>query len=275
MDPRSDAELLGIVEAFVVRARRVLAHSLTKDESELTFLADGAWLGTKRDGKVELARRLPSEEAVESLAARVRPLTLHDDGIRYDVVLKALAAYLSRHGAAAEDIAWCRELRADWKAVDPKGGATTYLVSSTVEGGAQPSEQLSDSELALTWFYGDLVHADPKRIDAGKRFGIDQRYAAAAVRTAQLALLTRDTLSFIRHLADVGSLPLSDDALEKVEVQVTSKSLPLSGGFIGERGAKAGMAGEPLGDGWQPMDEAWPVEEGKTVALRIPWGRAD
>ncbi len=97
-DPRTDDQLLEIVEAFALRARRVLAHSLWANEFDLRFLADGAWIARRKDGAVSLERRLPNEEVLESLAARVRPLTLKNDRIHHGDVLKALSAYLTRHG---------------------------------------------------------------------------------------------------------------------------------------------------------------------------------
>jgi hypothetical protein len=74
-DPRTDRQLLAIVGAFVLRARRVLAHSLCVDEPSLKTLADGAFYAIRRDGAESVQRRLPNEEILESLAARVRPLT--------------------------------------------------------------------------------------------------------------------------------------------------------------------------------------------------------
>ena len=51
-DERPDEMLVAIVEGFVLRARRIVAHSLCSDESGLTFLADGAWRVTRKDGEI-------------------------------------------------------------------------------------------------------------------------------------------------------------------------------------------------------------------------------
>jgi hypothetical protein len=78
-DERSDAKLTAIVEGFVLRARRVVAHSLCTDDGELANLADGDWYAIRKNGEESLQRLLPNEEVLESLAARVRPLILKKD----------------------------------------------------------------------------------------------------------------------------------------------------------------------------------------------------
>src|SRR4051794_14815961 len=67
-----------IVARFVLRARRVEAHSLVQDREAFAELAEEK--GTIRltvDGSGTMTRSLPADEEVfESLAARVRPLVL-------------------------------------------------------------------------------------------------------------------------------------------------------------------------------------------------------
>lgn len=227
-DPRTDQQLLAIVAAFVLRARRVLAHSLCADEASLEALADGAFYAIRRAGVESVQRRLPNEEILESLAARVRPLTLEADGIHYNDVLNALSAFLVRHGHP-EEVKWCRELKKDWKSVDIKGGAPGYYLSQTQEGSTEPPVQTTDIALANAWFYGDLVHADQTQIDASQAFELDLRYAAAAVRTAQIAIMARDTLSFIKSHIDDGMLDLDMQQLEAIPVKVEPKTLQMTG----------------------------------------------
>jgi hypothetical protein len=274
VDPRSDEQLQEIVEGFVLRARRVLAHSLASDETSLEVLAAGAWMAVRVDGVVNLERRLPNEEALESLAARVRPLTLQRDPVRYDYVLKALKSLLIRRNEPRH-ADWCKELKADWRSVDPAEGQATYFLSSWVKDGAEPPEDITDAALALTWFYGDLVHADKQQVDVGAKFGIDQRFAAAAVRTAQLVILTRDTLSFVRFLVEEGVISLGSAALEATEVRVTSKTVELTGIYQGPGDAVPPKAGGPFGDAWHKMEGPWLGDEDGRWLIRIPWGRSD
>lgn len=269
-DQRSDDVLVAIVEGFVLRARRIVSHSLCTDAVGLMNLADGAWRGSRKDGKVALQRVLPNEEILESLATRVRPLILKRDPVQYGHVLNALTNYLIRHGHA-DSASWCSELKKDWKSVDLETGAAGYFLSITQNGSNQPPLEITDIALAGTWFYGDLVHAKQEEIDRGKAFEIDQRYAAAAVRVAQLATLARDTLNFIRSLVEDGQLPLSKDVMEQIPVKTEPKNVELTGIFSAPAGtALPGPAGQPLSQEWTPN---FPGTEDGEWALRIPWGR--
>lgn len=271
-DPRTNEQLLAVVAAFVLRARRVLVHSLCEDATALQALADGAFYAVRERGQVSVQRRLPNEEALESLAARVRPLTIVGDGIHYNDVLNALSVYVSRHGHPSE-AAWCRELRKDWKSVDIKGGAPGYFVSHAEDGSPEPPIDLTDVALANAWFYGDLVHADQTQIKAAAVFEIDLRYAAAAVRTAQLAILTRDTLSYIRSLVEDGVVDLDIGALDALAVKVVPKSVEMTGLYAAPVGtALPGPVGTELDSAWTP---ALPGTQDGHWLLRIPWGRAE
>jgi hypothetical protein len=272
-DPRTDEELLAIVAAFVLRARRVLAHSLCADEAALLALADGAWIAIRKEGVESLQRRLPNEESLESLAARVRPLTLQDDGIHYNQVLNALSALLVRHGHPQE-AEWCRNLKKDWKSVDIKGGEPGYVVSQATPGSEEPATELTDVALANAWFYGDLVHADQTQIEAAEVFPIDNRFAAAAVRTAQLAIMARDTLSYIWSLVDDSLISLTREVLEVVPVKVEPKELQMTGFYTAPAGTPIpGPAGQDLDASWKTA--ALPGTEDGQWFMRIPWGRSD
>ena len=166
---------------------------------------------------------------------------------------------------------WCSVLKKDWKAADLTTGTAGYSVSMTLAEVGQPPTELTDVDLASTWFYGDLVHAAQEEIDKGKVFQIDQRYAAAAVRVAQLAVLARDTLSFIQTLVDGDVLPLGDDALKKIPVKTEFKQDQLTGAYSAPPGtAIPGTAREPLSEEWTTL--AVPGTEDGVWALRIPWG---
>ena len=177
-----------------------------------------------------------------------------------------------RHGHT-EEAQWCRELKKDWKAVDIKGGATGYFISQTEEGSEKPPTEVTDVALAHAWFYGDLVHADQTQIDAAAAFEIDLRYAAAAVRTAQIAIMTRDTLSFIRSLIDDGLIDLQIHAFDAVAVKVEPKTLQMTGLY------SAPVDTEPPGPVGQELDDTCKrslpgTEDGQWI-MRIPWGRSD
>ncbi len=83
----------GTLEAFVRRARRIEAHSLLADTAQFIARVHGsARLDIGEDGG-EMRLDLPPEEAFKSLAARVRPLLLEQDGIHFNRILAAIGAF--------------------------------------------------------------------------------------------------------------------------------------------------------------------------------------
>jgi hypothetical protein len=272
VDPRTDKQLIEILERFVLRARRIMAHTLCADTVGLRNLADGGWYASRKDGVESLHRRLPGEEITESLAARVRPLLLQDDGVHYATVINALSSLLHRRGRP-NDVAWCKQLKKDWKTVDLKIGAAGYSMTLSQVGTDQPAVEITDIGLADSWFYGDLVHADQEQISVGSAFGIEHRFAAAAVRTAQLAILAGELLAYINALVEDGLLTLDEQILSGIPVKVEPKDVELTGLYTAPFGAEMPAVGEePTAEGWKA---ALPGNEEGEWILRIPWGGDD
>ena len=149
--------------------------------------------------------------------------------------------------------------------------ATVPSVSITTEGGSEPPTEITDAALALSWFYGDLVHADQEQAAAGERFGIDLRYAAAAVRTAQLTILTRDTLNFMLYLEEEGALPLSEKTTA-AEVTVANQTREMSGLYVGPTGADPFAPGTDPGEDWERIDHHDADAPNERLRVTIPWG---
>jgi hypothetical protein len=271
MDPRSDEQLVAILAAFSLRARRILSHSLMDDVELLDHIASASLVVRRTDGQLGIERILPREEQLESLAARVRPLTLNDEAIYYNKVLNALNTLLIR-ADAAEHTDWTRNLKADWKSVDPASGKATYF-HQTWSADTAPAE-VNDATLALSWFYGDLVHADGKYEETKNAFAINDRFSAAAVRTAQLAIMTRDTYNWIEWLAEHG--PLQPDVLGDVSISVKvepSPTLQLIGIYAGEMGEHVAPGADPATAGLSTDAGPWneTAEDGRWT-ISIPWG---
>lgn len=78
---------------FVLRARRIEAHSLARDRRALSALLEFSLAGQiQLDGTMEMRRALPDEEAFESLAARVRPVLVKSESVYLARVLDAVKA---------------------------------------------------------------------------------------------------------------------------------------------------------------------------------------
>lgn len=267
-------QLIDTIERFYLRARRVAEHSLFDNQPALEAVADGAWWATQKDGNVTLSQSLPAEEALESLAARVRPLILNDDPVFFDKAINAISTLLHL-GGHLDHVDWCKKLKADWKAVNPKNGKASYSISWSTQDGSEVPQEITDAALALSWFYGDLVHANSDQQDIGEKFGLTQRYAAAAVRTAQLAILTRDTLGFVRSLADLGVLPIDVEQLDQRPVGVNDTEYAEASVMTAPPGTVAAPAGQPQNPLFTQLEGAWLGEEDGTRRMIIPWAADD
>ncbi|RYJ07681.1 MAG: hypothetical protein EON52_00040 [Actinomycetales bacterium] len=273
MDSQTVDRFTTQVAAFSTRARRVVAHSLVKDADLLERIAGGATIVRRTSGKLSIERALPREEPLESLAARVRPLTLQSEHIHYAKALKAINALLA-HAGQHQHQDWTRQLETEWKSVDPKTGTPTYFHQTW--GESTPPTEATDSALTLAWFYGDLVHADDQDSHTGTVFPIEERFSAAAIRTAQLATLTRDTLNWITWLVDNDSLDIAVLGDPEEHVVVTpSKTQELVAIYTGEATDEASLApgADPVTIGMTPNGGPWneTTEDGQWV-ITIPWG---
>lgn len=207
---------------FVRRLRRVAAHSVARDWDHLAHL-ESPKLHARIDvetGRSTLTTVLQREEAIESLAARIRPLILSNDSAHYARGLNCLSrlAYLDGQLAVCRQL---REFKRRWRELDPTStSGTFYVVQAGHADDPDIASAMQDSQLALAWFYGDVVHADLERHAGSSLFGIEHRFEAATLHVARLAGISVDTLNFVRWLHDESLLELPSEALaEQVTVE--------------------------------------------------------
>jgi hypothetical protein len=213
---------------FVLRARRIEAHSLNRDKDALAALAHMVIsMHRHTDGTAELVHVLPPEELVESAAARVRPVLLDGDPVYWGKTLAALGYFVQDD---ADLTAIVKVLRRDWRKLMPRDGSMRgYSLIVAGSGLSEDSQTLPDSIMAASWFYGDVVHADPERQAEAVHAGISERYRAAAVMVAGAVMLTVATLNLVRQARDRGLVDLPDDVLT-AEVVVDERVGALWGG---------------------------------------------
>jgi hypothetical protein len=190
-----------VIEAFLLRARRVQAHSLIRDHADLMQKLQRGEVkltATRNETTGESSHRIrveyPSEEAMESLASRVRPLILRGEPIYYDKVLDALERLVGAGRLDEEiDLSWWRNA---WNEVtDANLGAQAYMVSTS-------RGNITDRKLMFAWLYGDVVHAKSPRSPVIHDLGINERYYAAApliARICDLVTYTKDMLDALRE----------------------------------------------------------------------------
>ena len=153
LPPHITAEHRDRIERFVARARRIEAHSLLADRERLLRWSTGATFTTEpTTGKVSWD--LPLEEQFESLAARVRPLTLPGEDISLPTVLGSLKAFVRGDYEKKNRIAGLRTM---WEA---SRAPKAPVVLATLGPSGEPETTFEQAEIAERWLYGDLVHAD-------------------------------------------------------------------------------------------------------------------
>jgi hypothetical protein len=243
------------LEAFVLRARRVAQHSLAADPEVLLDLAKGKSTleHEHATGKKFLTRSLPEEEVVESAAARVRPILLSSEPVHWGKALKAIS-FLGRGKNGFDDEA-VRDLKEVWKRVQPgEGAARAY----TLLRQGKPDEAVvaaTDNVLGLSWFYGDVVHADTDRRAAGVAFGINERYRAAVMLVAIAMVTTKMTLNLILKMRKDGILDMPDGPFEEDVVVSETEVRQETEFFVGPVGTPlptSPFSGSP--EGFEPFN---------------------
>jgi hypothetical protein len=134
-----------------------MSHSLVREHGELMReVADGTMrvqiqLNT-RTGEADhrIQMEFPPEEALESLAARLRPLILDSEDIHYSKVFDAIEDLVGADKLdEIVDVQWWR---AFWsERVDGSLAAQAYYM--TTDNGT-----VTDRRLMYSWLYSDLVH---------------------------------------------------------------------------------------------------------------------
>ncbi|GAA3715873.1 hypothetical protein GCM10022238_33130 [Gordonia hankookensis] len=199
-----------------------MAHSLIREQAAMMSSLHGGTvkISVTRNVKTgEESHRIkieyPPEEAMESLASRVRPLILAKEPIYCLKVLDALEQVVDTDALNEEiDLDWWRE---EWKnIIDGNGEAQAYIVGTA-------SGQITDRKLTYAWIYGDLVHATTPRSLVIKDLSIDDRYHAAAPGIARICNLVITTHIMLVSLIDKGLLTIDSEVFsERVVVTKTS-----------------------------------------------------
>ena len=240
------------LERFIVRARRIAAHSLAQDIDQLRRLSGGALtIEGRADGKTYLRIDYPPEEQIESAAARVRPLLLKD--VNFLSVLKAIRSLTADTDDRDRVRRWDRAARDSWTRRTGKlpldGGFTAFFESiATGETGTT-----NETELALAWIYGDVVHHDPDHLARTRTWGVGNRFRAAVPLVAYMVRATLDVLDAVRLLEQRGSLTI-DPAVWKCDVVAENPYVRETAAFVGDPSAELpASATEGLGPGWRSL----------------------
>jgi hypothetical protein len=249
------------LEAFVVRARRVEAHSFAKNWDDLVTVASAPYLVTiLPNGEAQLRQEFPPEEVIESAAARIRPLLLEGDACSY---LKALAAVGYFCKDLPNDTAWIKAARAEWCArTVPKSGQENGYQVMLGNASTGSTAELDDHRLAIAWIYGDVVHHDTDLLKETDPFGLSERFRAAAPLVAWIMVKAIELLNYIRALQAAGVLEIPSEVFDR-DVVLTSTSWEQVGRAytapVGTTMPADALA--PLGDQWTPLSATTVVRQ--------------
>lgn len=247
--PKTSQEAIKTLERFVIRARRIEAHSLVKSQ-KIKELAQPNYTMHFNDSSVSLRlnSRPEDEEVFESLAARIRPCIVDSEPIQLEKVVAAIRILTSgitlseKQFKLLDDVnVWCK------KHIAPHSYAP---ISSHEEIEKLDSDNIalaSDTLLGLGWYYADLVHADPKQEkEVALEFPYDFRYNQGVLLVSYLTLIICSLLNLIRDINDAHNLGLSPSIWTS---QVTAGGGPFEYGigevYIGPAGSVP-PAGVPI-----------------------------
>lgn len=155
---------------------------------------------------------------MESLASRVRPLTLATEPIHHANVTYSIELILSsaESSPSPEDLEAVAALRDAWHRYGlDEDSEIGYVMSISTVDGSEATVEANDVQLAAGWFYADVAHANPTGWkQQALLFPRAQRFEAAVLRWSMLAVTTLQTLDLVRQLQNERSLGIPEEAFE-------------------------------------------------------------
>jgi len=258
------------LERFVLRARKVMAHSLIREQKELIqTLVSGDYNIRMRknlqtgEREARTLRELPPEEAFESFVARLRPFTMRDEPVYWEHVLDAIEDLVPPE--TRDEILDLTHLR------DAFAGVTQVKRQPQAYSVITESGQMSDLQIANLWLNCDALHAKEIKSAVGQDMDLDHRYQAAAGVYARLGAVVSNTLGLISGLAREGLLELDETVFTERVLAKTTLDEPMAGGYTAPVGAEpmptdlsGAMAVE--GTAWRPiLDHIEEIIEAKRI----------
>lgn len=171
-----------VIERFVIRARRVEAHSLVQSGAIRRYAQPCETYSVSREGITRTDSNIAKdEEAIESLAARLRPLILPSEPICLKNVFKAIHSSVDVEALGKQEADRLNTIE-EW-VVHRLGerDSSLYTMQLIDNHGEPMTDPLSDETLAESWLYADVVHASPRGDkEQGLKLGFLRRYEAAS-----------------------------------------------------------------------------------------------
>lgn len=216
-----------IIEHFVRRARKVKAHSLVQNGAVDNYYKPSVTITmSKTTGEMKVTNNvIQDEEALESLATRLRPFMVSTENIYLPKVFKAIESCVPSE-VIAEDEAmerayasakvWftqrCEEsMESKEEKAKPETGSKAYAVQVLDKDDSPQTNFVPDSRLAKSWLYADEVHelVKGRNVD-GVQFDFLTRYTAASSYFSEFARIIVSLLDIVKALAKKKTLQLAN-----------------------------------------------------------------
>ncbi|WP_156767944.1 hypothetical protein [Mycobacterium sp. E1386] len=231
LDPRDR------LQRFVLRARKVIAHSLVREHPGLLRAAAQGnitlqvqWNRKTGEGKHRLQMTLPPEEQFESFAARIRPFTTGKEPVYWSAVLDALEKLLSKE--TLEELVDIEGLRTYWRE-RVEGSTVAHAYYAMTENGT-----ITDVKLADMWLNSDALHTQLIQSAIGKDMSLTERYKAAAGVYTRIGVCVEDTLWLISYLVGEGLLDIDKSVFNDAIFADTEIDFELFGAYCAPVGSE-------------------------------------
>lgn len=213
-----------IIDRFVWRARRVEAHSLVQSGDVERYAKRRETYSITTEGVSLVSDNVPAdEEAVESLAGRLRPFIVQSEPIYLAKVFKSLDELMPADSLTKEEREVYGSVKGWFERRYVNKNEGLYTIQVFDKDGNPHTKRMSDSLLAESWLYTDYVHADPndEKAEATK---VDYivRYRAASTYFCEFALQVLSLLNLVRGLTKKGLVRVSEFALKSPVIYSTA-----------------------------------------------------
>ena len=247
------------LERFVLRARKVMAHSLVREQQELLqAVADGTFkISVKKDPEtgereVRSLREARLETVGEAVVARLRPFTMRDEPVYWESVLDAIEDLVPPD--IRDEALDLTDLRAAF------AGVTQVKQQPQAYSVITESGQMSYLQIANLWLNSDALQAKAIKSAVGQDMDLDHRYQAATGVYARLGAAVNNTLALISGLVREGLLELDEAVFTERVLAETTIDEPLVGGYSAPVGAEPmptdlSEVMEVDGTAWRPIWE--------------------
>ena len=196
--PIDDIDARDILRRFVIRARRVEAHSLVQNHAVEKYVKPSMKVDYKEGQPPRIKHAMPDQEIFESLAARTRPCILGSEPVYLDKVFRSIEMLLGERQLAGQAKKCLDSCRKTFQNLHDKDKGTSYSIQTYNADNIPEGEPLSDLLIGEAWLYSDLVHADPKDDKAkALKLSYRDRYYAGTSFFSMLAIVIVNMLNFV------------------------------------------------------------------------------